>query len=195
MNTLSVISISASAGVVGTVALLAAADAGMDNRFEVWLRRMRLSPAERAEYDELEQQIARTQQQRAAQAAAHKAKARAKFRADLVSTVSGRAIAELGEFTVSELVAEIVAAKQRLRAERAAQSFEPTAVANEHRAEIRAWADQLAALTEEFEIRADWRRKDVTPMERQRLRAGRDLIHDHSEWPVHTDPAIPGSAD
>ncbi|MFD4432067.1 hypothetical protein [Nocardia sp. NPDC058497] len=190
-TTIQVAAISLTASIAGVIALVAAADSGFDVRAEQWVRRIRMSADERAEFDALEEQIEQRRQAREAFLDARTAEARAKFRTELVSTVSGRYVHELAEFTVAELVEEIVAVKQRLNTERKAMSYSDTPEATEHRAAIDARDGQLAALTAEFDFRNDWqRRKDLGRLDGQRLRAASDMVRDGSEWPSAVNPYV-----
>ncbi|TDP38753.1 hypothetical protein [Nocardia ignorata] len=178
-----VAALSVTVSVIGVAALVAAAETGIDVRVEQWVRRMRMSPTERAEFDELETQIEQANQARTAYLEARQAENRAKFRADLLVAVNGRYVRDMTELTVPELVAEIAAVKQWLRTERQTQSYGATPEAVEHRAAIEARAGHLDALNVEFNARNDWRRKDITRLDRQRLRAGAEMVRDGSEWP------------
>ncbi|MEV0436929.1 hypothetical protein [Nocardia sp. NPDC050413] len=161
--------------VVGAASLLtviAVLESDAVHRVEQWQRRLRMDPAERAEFDALAEQIRLDRDQHLAEAEARKARIRAKFRPDQVVTVTDREITDLSEFTVAELIGEITECKRRIRQTRQTRTTLPST----------ADLDQLAALIAEFDARHWDQHQKQTRLDRQRLDGASRQVHDGSEW-------------
>ncbi|WP_446224836.1 hypothetical protein ACTWPB_06825 [Nocardia sp. IBHARD005] len=177
-----VVAVLASIGVLALVVAVLESDAVL--RAEDHVHRLRLSPADRVEYDALQAELDRQATEQKARAKSAKAADRAKFRPDLVVTVTDREVTDLSDFTVSELLAEITECKRLLRLARELSynsgraDYAPVQVNN----------DQLTALTSEYQERAWWpNNKQLSRLDRKRLAAATEMIHDRSEWPPMPD--------
>ncbi|MEV6070044.1 hypothetical protein AB0L82_26160 [Nocardia sp. NPDC052001] len=164
-------------GAVATFATIAILVNDLDARIPDAINRLRLSPADRADYDRiLREQKARREFDVHAREQVQ-IQIRAKFRPELLSGPIAR---ELSELSVSELISEVRYAKNRKCAEMVA--VDPGYPVER---DARVWAPQLEALRSEFESRDP---DELSFLDRARFYHAYNYVSSHTdEWPTARD--------
>ncbi|MGN2642478.1 hypothetical protein ACTD5D_41155 [Nocardia takedensis] len=165
------------AGIAATAVVAAVLDSGIDAEVEEWIHRMRMTPAERAEYDAL---VEAEKQNNADTPREYIRRAEATFalwRPEMVVTVTDRTITTPTDFTVPELLGELRERKALLATAR--NGYYRTSRGSE---EIQAGTDQMAALRAEFDIRRvrSWK---LPPLDRRRINAAAAEVYRSTDYP------------
>ncbi|WP_330186026.1 hypothetical protein OHB26_39370 (plasmid) [Nocardia sp. NBC_01503] len=183
-NNIKPIVIGVGAGAVTIGALLAWFELDPPHALREAVERLRLTPAERAEWKHAKTAEAARTAKLVRQHEQRKAATWAKFDpAILTAAAAGTGLAEL---TVPELLAEIEAAQA---AKKSAWVADWTAETSQARA---VWDDQLGALREEFDRRRWGRNRLGVPLfDQARLGAAWDWVHDHNREMPEPKPWTP----
>jgi hypothetical protein len=178
-NDIRALGIGVTAGLIAGLVPIMAVEMDLETKVPDAVRRWRLSAADRAEYDRLQQAMA---DKRTAAAHADEQREiglRANFHPGLVT---GKHPVALADLSIAQLIDEIDYAKSEKRAAVAEERY------TAHRPMTARWSDQIEALRSEFK-RRDVRR--MTLVDRARCAAAHYAVFNHDdEYPPVTPPQL-----